>query len=491
MGKPAAVLRVPTSERSTFGHLPSCDGTGPCKGTKQPMRVLLVTPENPFIKAFRRGQFNNFSQLTMPYLAGFVRPPHTVALVDEYDQQVPLDARADLVGITCNTPNASHAYALADAFRRRGRRVVLGGPHATLLPEEAQAHADAVVVGEAERTWPQVITDAARGRLAPLYCDPDPPPLDGLPRARRDLISRRGFLADTIFATRGCPHRCSYCNLRQIYHPQLRFRPLEEVVEEIQTFRAPFFAFWDDQLFMDQSYALRLCELLEPVGKRWAAMVTMASTRNERLLAAARRAGCVCLFLGIESVSRESLRQVDKSFNVVESYREGIERIHRHRIAVQAGIVFGFDGDDETTFEATLRCATRAGLDGATVSILTPFPRTPLFEKFQESGRLLTRDWSYYNGKTAVAFRPARMSPKALWEGYERFRRRFFSLPCIVERVRLSGVRPLQSLILNLGYRRALANRIPGHPIPKSRAPERRREPELARTPARRAGPGR
>jgi radical SAM superfamily enzyme YgiQ (UPF0313 family) len=444
------------------------------------MHILLVTPENPFIKAFRRRQFNNFSQLTMPYLAGFVRPPHTVALVDEYNQKIDLDAPADLVGITCNTPNASHVYALAAAFRRRGRPVVLGGPHVTLLPEEAQAHADAVVVGEAERTWPQVLADAANGRLAPFYHDPDPPPLEALPHARRDLIYRRGLLEDTIFATRGCPHRCSYCNLRQIYHPELRFRPAEQVVAEIRTFRAPFFTFWDDQLFMDPRYAFRLCEQLEPAGKRWAAMVTLASTRNERLLAAARRAGCVCLFLGLESFSKESLRHANKAFNAVEGYQEGIERIHRHRIAVQAGIVFGFDGDDETTFEATLRGATRAALDGATVSILTPFPDTPLFKEFRRSGRLLTRDWSYYNSKTAVAFRPARMSPEALWDGYMWFRRRFFSLGCILERVARSGVRPLQSLVLNLGYRRTLKNRIPGHPIPTAGSIECGREPEKA-----------
>jgi radical SAM superfamily enzyme YgiQ (UPF0313 family) len=438
------------------------------------MRVLLITPENRFIKAFRRGQCNNFVQLTMPYLAGFVRPPDRVAVVDEYNQRVDLDAPVDLVGITCNTPNASHVYALADAFRSRGRLVVLGGPHATLLPEEAGRHADAVVVGEAERTWPQVLADAARGQLRPFYSDPEPPSLDGLPPARRDLIRGRGLLANTIIATRGCPHRCSYCNLRQIYHPALRFRPVEEVVAEVRTFRSPFFTFWDDQLFMDAGYALRLFAALEGAGKRWAAMVTLASTRNERLLTAAARAGCACLFLGLESFSAESLRLANKAFNVVESYEEGVARIHRHNITVQAGIVFGFDGDDEATFEATLKGATRAALDGATVSILTPFPQTPIFEELRRDGRLLTGDWSYYNGKTAVAFRPARMSAEKLWEGYMWFRRRFFAPTCILERVRRSGVRPLQSIVLNLGYWRTVANRIPGHPIPRALRPAER-----------------
>src|SRR5262249_17731000 len=135
------------------------------------MRILLITPENRFLKAFRQGQLNNFAQLTMPYLAGFVRRPHRVALVDEYNQSVDLDAPTAVVRNPCNPPNPSHVFAMADAFRRRGRLVVLGGPHATLLPDEARRHADAVVVGEAERTWPRLLDDAAAGRLQGLYRD--------------------------------------------------------------------------------------------------------------------------------------------------------------------------------------------------------------------------------------------------------------------------------------------------------------------------------
>ena len=439
-----------------------------------PVHVLLVTPENRFIKAFRRGQLNNFVQLTMPYLAGFVQPPHTVELVDERDQSVPLDTRAHLVGITCNTPNARHAYALADALRTRGRRVVLGGPHVTLLPDEAAPHADAIVVGEAETTWPRVLADADANRLQARYASEEAPSLLGLPLPRRDLLRGRALLQDTVIATRGCPHGCSYCNLRQIYSPTVRFRPVDEVVAEIRTFRSAFFTFWDDQLFMDTRYAHRLFEGLRGVGKRWAAMVTLNSARDERLLAAAAAAGCICLFLGLESFSPESLRLANKAFNVVDTYEDGIARIHRHDIAVQAGIVFGFDGDDERTFDLTLRGAVRAGLDGATISLLTPFPRTPLYEQLRVEGRLLTDDWSYYNGKTAVAFRPARMTPERLWEGYMEFRRRFFSPSSILARMRRSRVRPFQMAALNWGYRRAISNRIPGRPIPASPSTEGR-----------------
>jgi radical SAM superfamily enzyme YgiQ (UPF0313 family) len=433
------------------------------------MKILLVTPENPFIRAFRRGQINNFAQLTMAHLAAFVGPPHTVQLVDEYAQTIDLDAPADLVGITCNTPNASHVYRMADALRARGKTVVIGGPHPTLLPDEARPHADAIVIGEAETTWPRLIDDAARGRLEPEYRAADPPSLDRLPHARRDLIRGRGALACAVIATRGCPHRCSYCNLRQIYASALRFRPVDEVVAEIRTIPSPIFAFWDDQLFMDRSYALRLFSLLSGSHRRWAAMATIASARDDQLLAAAARAGCVCLFLGLESFSARSLSLANKTFNVVESYGDIVARIHAHRIAVQAGIVFGFDGDDETAFEKTLAEATRIGIDGATVSVLTPFPGTPLFDDLDRTGRLLTRDWSYFNGKTAVTFRPARMSPEALWNGYMWFRRRFFSRSCTLERLARSGVRPVQSFALNRGYRRAVDNVVPGWPIPGAR----------------------
>jgi radical SAM superfamily enzyme YgiQ (UPF0313 family) len=198
-------------------------------------------------------------------------------------------------------------------------------------------------------------------------------------------------------------------------------------------------------------------------------MVTLASTRNEKLLASAAKAGCVCLFLGLESFSTQSLEAANKKFNVVEKYEEGIARIHRFGIAVQAGIVFGFDGDDESTFDLTLEGTRKVGLDGATVSILTPFPQTPIYQDLKSSGRLLTLDWSYFNSKTAVSFRPAKMTPEALWNGYMRFRKEFFSLNCTLARIRKSRVRPLQALVLNMGYQRTIGNRIPGSPIPSSR----------------------
>lgn len=458
------------------------------------MRVLLITPENPHVKAFRRGQLNNFAQLTMPYLSAFVKPPDEVSLIDEYNQTVDFDTPADLVGVTCNTPNATHVYRMAEKFRERGRLVVLGGPHVTLMPEEAKPHADAVVVGEAEETWPVVLADARGGVLQPEYRASCAPSLHGLPQARRELIHHRGFLAASVFATRGCPHRCHYCNLRQIYDPMVRFRPPEEVAAEVRSLRSPTFAFWDDQLFLDPHYSRTLFRALEPIGKTWAAMVTLSSVRDDDFVRAAARAGCVCLFLGLESFSEESLRSVNKGFNRVEAYKESVDRLHRHGILVQAGLIFGFDGDDETVFGRTLDATEKVGIDGATISILTPFPRTPLFDRLEREGRLLTRDWSYYNGKTAVSFRPAQMSPERLWEGYMWFRQQFFSPVRILRRVSRSRVQAVRSVYLNWGYRRTLRNRLPGKPIPVTRnsgrivlpgsCGTRREAPEEERAPA-------
>ena len=218
----------------------------------------------------------------MPDLAAIVRPPPSVVLRHEHHDTLDPNEPADLVGITCNTPIARHVYALADAFRARGRIVVLGGPHATLLPEEPKAHAVAVVVGEAEETWPRLLDDAARGSLAPSYRSAGAPARAGLPHARRDRVHRRNLLANTLVAPCGCPHRCSDCDRRQTCDAWIRDRPVEEVAAEVRTSRTPCFTFWDEQLFMHPRYALRLFAGLEGAAKRWAAMVTLASAMNGR-----------------------------------------------------------------------------------------------------------------------------------------------------------------------------------------------------------------
>ncbi|WP_150265545.1 B12-binding domain-containing radical SAM protein [Paenibacillus tepidiphilus] len=420
-------------------------------------RILLIQPENRKINAFRRKQFNNFVQLTMPYLAGFINEAdYSITLVDEYRQKIPYTRPFDLVAITVNTPNAEHCYAMAAKFRTQGATVVMGGPHATLLPEEAAQHCDVLVIGEAEESWPRLLDDFIRGEVETVYRSEKVPQLAGLPRPRWYLLRRSPLFKGAVFSTRGCPYRCAYCNLKQIYHSGFRTRPVPEVIHEISLLKSRFLVFWDDNFFADKAHAKELMRHMRPLGKKWAAQVTLADCADEELLELASAAGCLYLFVGLESFSPSALRGVNKGINRVDAYGELVGKLHKHRIMIQAGIVFGFDEDTPDTFRQTLEGCEALGIDGVTVSLLTPLPQTPVYEQMKREGRLLGDDWSLYNGKTDVVFQPRGMTSEELYAGYLHFRRQFYSLPSLIRRMRRSKTHLFYNLFMNLGYRLAL-----------------------------------
>ena len=419
--------------------------------------ILLITPENAEIHRFRKRQFNNFTQLTMPYLAGFVdESRYRIRLVDEYNERIPLDCPADLVALTVNTPNATHCCEIAAHFRARGVKVVMGGPHATLRPDETAAHCDHLVVGEAEETWPQFLDDFYRGTAHARYDCQRTPSLRGLPIPRRDLIRQRRFTKGAVFATRGCPHGCSYCNLKQIYCPEFRTRPVAEVIADIRSMENRHFVFWDDNFFGDCDYAVELMTALKNLGKRWAAQVTIDRCADERLLRLARDAGCLYFFIGLETFTDDGLASVNKGFNLAGQYAATIRLIHRHGISVQAGVIFGLDTDTRDVFANTLRACETLGIDGVTASLLTPLPDTPLHEKMRRDGRLRSDDWAWYNGKTRVAFTPEQMSAEELFAGYTWFRKRFYSFTSLIRRMAVSRTNCGHVILINLGYKLSL-----------------------------------
>lgn len=421
-------------------------------------KILLIQPENKEINRVRRKQLNNFVQITMPYLAAFIDETlFDITLVDEYNQSVPFDRTFDLVAITVNTPNARHCYDMAERFRSKGAKIVMGGPHITLLPEEAAKHGDFLVVGEGERTWPVFLKDFVSGNAKKRYEDNEAPPLDGLPVPRWDLLHHRSSLMKgAVFATRGCPYHCRYCNLKQIYHNSFRTRPIDEVIREIKAVPSGYFVFWDDNFFADREYALAVMKAMKPLRKRWAAQATLRDCDDDELLGAAREAGCIYLFVGLESFSRASLADAGKPINRVGDYRAIIQKVYRYRILIQAGIVFGFDSDTKEVFADTLSACEALGIDGATVSILTPLPKTPIYEDLKRENRLKHSDWQFYNGKTYVAFEPKHMSAQELYEGYLWFRKRFYSLRSFIRRMRISRTRTGHNFLINLGYRLAI-----------------------------------
>ena len=416
------------------------------------MKLLLITASAPGIRHIRRARFLNFQQITMPYLAALTPPDWQVSHVDEEAEPLDYDAPADLVGITFHTPSAYHAYDIAARFRGRGIPVVAGGPHVTLLPDEAALHFDTVFVGEAEGLWQQYLADLARGQAQKFYRPTTIPSLQDAPQAVKRLYHRHDHTSGVLFATRGCPNRCDFCTLAVMYHNTIRRRPVAQVAAEYASFQGKVIIFWDDNIAGDRAYAKELFRAITPYRKWWSSQASIHAGQDDEFLELAARSGCKQLFLGLESISQASVNAVHKGFNRVEEYARIIARIHAYGIAVQAGIVFGFDGDSPAIFAQTVNFLEESGVQNATFNILTPFPGTPLFRQMEAEGRLLTRAWDRYNSRADVVFRPREMSAEELLAGLRWVNQRFYSLPSIARRLARSPAGLWWTLPLNLAY---------------------------------------
>ena len=330
--------------------------------------------------------------------------------------------------------------------------MVMGGPHVTLLPDEAGRHADVIFVGEAEGLWEEFLDGFESGTYRRVYQPTMPPSLDGLPMARKTLYHRRDFTNGVMFATRGCPHHCDFCSIIEMYPHGFRKRPVAEVAAEYGSFHGKRIIFWDDNICADKEYAKALFRALTPYRKWWSSQATIYAARDDEFLEAAARSGCKQLFFGLESVSQSSMHEVRKGFNRVEDYIRLIRRVHSYGISVQAGIVFGFDHDTTDIFKDTLDFLEEAAVQNATFNILTPYPGTPLFERLDAQGRILTRDWRKYNARADVVFQPKQMSTGELLAGFRYANQRFYSLTSVAKRLWRSPVQLWWTLPLNLLY---------------------------------------
>jgi radical SAM superfamily enzyme YgiQ (UPF0313 family) len=429
--------------------------------------LLLITASAPEMRIVRRSRVLNFQQITMPYLAARVPSGWDVIHVDEHAEDIDWTVSADVVALTFHTPSAWHAYDVAARFRARGSCVVMGGPHVTLVPEEARQHADVIFIGEAEALWEEFLANFEAKSYRTIYRAAHAPSLDHAPMARQDLFHRQDGTSGVLFATRGCPSQCEFCTIAVMYPHRLRKRPLAEVVAEYASFKGKVIIFWDDNLAGDRQYAKDLFRAITPYRKWWSSQASLQAGRDDEFLEAAARSGCRQLFLGLESISQDSLVQANKRFNRVDEYVEIVERIHSHGIAVQAGIVFGFDYDGPQIFKATLDFMEAARVDNATFNILTPFPGTPLFRRLEREDRILTRDWRKYNGREDVVYQPKQMSGAELLAGFRYANERFYSVPSMVKRLVRSRAQWWWTVPLNMAYgyqwrktaRRALEHR--------------------------------
>jgi radical SAM superfamily enzyme YgiQ (UPF0313 family) len=421
------------------------------------LRIALLSPKGPLYR-HRGGIFRKslrYSPLTLPTLAALIPDDieHELTIFDEGIEDIPLDLEVDLVGITTITGTANRSYELARHFRERGITVVLGGPHVTLVPDDAQPHADAIVVGYAEDNWPALLRDFCRGNLQARYVQSPDLSIAGRPPPRRDLINGGRYARTHVFeATRGCVHSCEFCVVPSAWGRKPYQKPVGEVVDEIRSTGARRAIFVDLNIIADKAYAAELFEALIPLKIQWGGLATSLLARDEELLGLCARSGCIGLLVGFESISQGSLKSVRKGFNSPKMYADWIRRFHEHGIAVNGTFVFGLDSDGVETFDETAQFVIDTGIDLPRFAILTPFPGTALHRRLDGEGRILTRNWELYDGQHVV-FQPARMSVEALEKGNARAWRTVYGYGSIARRMRSTPISKLLYLGANLGYR--------------------------------------
>ena len=382
---------------------------------------------------------NLFSPLTAAYLAALLPSDVNVTIRHELVQQVDYEIDVDLVAITFMIGNAPHTYKIADRFRKRGTPVILGGFHATFLPEEALRHADAVVVGEAEYVFPEIIKDLKRNSLKRIYKATKLHSLKGLPVPRYDLIDKDFILNHPVQATRGCPYRCSFCSVTSLY-PSLRVRPVDEVMRDITCFEGRNYLqnkmvmFMDNNIIVNNKYAKELFKKMKPLKKWWLSQVSINMTNDKELMRLAADSGCRGVIVGLETFSQENLKNIGKRQNKISEYKNAIKTFHEYGIYVMASIVIGFDSDTKESIHRIPNIIQELGVDYPYLFILTPLYGTELFNQMDREGRIITKDWSRYNCYNAV-FRPKNMSVDDIHSSYLEIWKEMHSFPKAINRV--------------------------------------------------------
>ena len=393
-----------------------------------------------------------FPHLSLTMLAGLTPNEHEVQITDENVDKVDFEEDVDLVGLTGMTIHAQRAYEIGGEFRKRGIPVVMGGVHASNLPNEAKKNVDSVVIGEAETVWAKLLQDVQSGNLKPFYKAEGLCSLKGIPHPRQDLLKKAYMTTNCIQTTRGCPFNCSYCSVTQFFGHRYRFRPVEEVVEEARQYAGEFVVFIDDNIVGNPRYAKDLFQALVPLNIKWGSQGSLTMARDNELLKLAAESGCRAMFVGFESLSQKNLKAMNKTINKVNEYSDSIKKIHDHGIMINGAFIFGLDYDDESVFERTVKFVEDNKIELATYHILTPLPGTRFYQQIEKEGRIFDKDWSKYNSSNVV-FKPKLMSEETLQNGYNWAFRKTYSYRSMMKRL-MFATQKASRLFLNIGYRR-------------------------------------
>ena len=421
------------------------------------MKIILILPRVGIYK-YKSGAFLKFlrySPLTLVTLASLV-PKDINAEIEIYDEGVDIikkdKIKGDIVGLTAITGASLRSYAYADYFRSKGMTVVIGGVHATLMPDEAKKHADSIVVGHSYETWPKLLYDFKNGCLKDFYYPPENINFQYVKNVDRKFIKKKKFItANSTQAVFGCPNSCDFC-VTPISCKGYHHRPIKDVISEIDKFSGKYVIFVDPSPIENINYAMELCRALIPLKKKWTGLATTRLVKHQKLMDLMEKSGCKGLLIGFESLSQNTCNKMNKSFNNVNDYYDLVKELHKRGIAINGCFVHGLDEDDKDCFKRTLDFIYRTNIDLPRFTICTPFPGTPFFKKLEKEGRILTKNWALYNAQHVV-FRPKNMTPEELIEGHHWLWKNSYKTLNIVKRLASSRAFMEFSILANIGYK--------------------------------------
>lgn len=408
------------------------------------MKIAIIIPKNAveqkpsfysysFYKSFLFTNKHFSYMLAAPVLTSLTPAEHEVRVFDENIERIDYDWPADLAGITVRTMFANRAYDISRRYRALGVKTVLGGIHPSMCPEDALEHCDAVVQGEAESTWPQLLEDLEKGRLERIYRADCQTEMTSQVDPDRAKLERGRYFADIVQTTKGCPFDCEFCSVSVFDGRKLRHKDVSQVVSEIETIlsddnqykkKSIFFA--DDNIIADRDYARDLFTALTPYNLNWSCQGSINISKDSDLLSLMKSAGCGAILVGLESISSRNLEAMGKNVNLRHDYLSAIETIQNHGIMVHGSFILGYDFDTVDSFDELIEFINEAELLMPLINVLTPLPGTKLYKRFEDEGRLLHKNWDDYDGQTVV-YTPRGMTPEELQDGFRKVIRNVYS----------------------------------------------------------------
>ena len=412
------------------------------------MKILLISPVRETHSYTNKGIL--IPQLALFILEGLTPKKHEVEIVEEEYKPVDFNKNCDVVGISCMTSNAYRAYKIAAEFRKRGKIVILGGVHPSILPDEALQYADSVVIGEAEGVWEKLLNDIENNELKKKYQEVAPDLTRYIPKNFSLVKKKQLFNLLPIQTTRGCPYSCEFCCVSDLYGKKVKHVPVENVVRDIQSANNKNFIFLDDNIVGDRKYARELFKAIKPLKIRWIGQASISFAREFELMKMAKESGCVGLFIGLESVVESQYEKLKKLGNLNDTI-DALKRIRKMGIIIMASVIFGFEDDTQEIFNETVQFLKKNKICVASLNILTPYPGTKVYKDFKNSGRLITENWDYYDHHTVV-FRPNNMTPYDLQFGKIKAKMDFYKWSSIFKRLTGNWFSPVYHLASNYGY---------------------------------------